>query len=143
MFYGEFTHSLDNKGRMNLPAKFRRDLREGIVVTRGLDRCLFVYPRREWEELARKLSALPLSQRQSRAFARLMLAGAWDAEIDTQGRVAIPEYLRTYARLGKHAVVAGLYNRMEIWDEDAWLEYKTKTEEESDSIAQSLAELGV
>ena len=113
------------------------------MVTRGLDRCLFVYPRSEWNDLAAKLAALPLSQKDSRAFARLMLAGAWDAEIDNQGRVAIPEYLRTYARLGKHAIFTGLYNRMEIWDEDRWLEYKTKTEEESDSIAQALGDLGV
>lgn len=143
MFIGEYTHSLDDKGRMNLPAKFRRELQQGIVVTRGIDRCLFVYPRDQWEELAAKFAALPISNKQSRAFARLLLAGAWDAEVDSQGRIAVPEYLREYAGLTKHVVVAGLYNRMEIWDEDKWQTYKAKTEEESESIAEAMGELGV
>lgn len=143
MFIGEYTHSLDEKGRLNLPAKFRRSVSKGIVITRGLDRCLFVYPHDEWETLAAKIAALPLSQRQSRAFARLMLAGAWDAQLDSQGRIAVPEYLRTYANLGKHVVVAGLYNRMEIWDEDAWHTYKAKTESESEAIAEEMTQLGI
>lgn len=143
MFIGEYTHSLDSKGRMNLPAKFRRDLKEGVVITRGLDRCLSVYPRTQWQELAEKLAALPISNSKSRAFARLMLAGAWDAELDSQGRIAVPEYLRTYAGISKHAVVAGLGDRMEIWDEDSWQSYKAKTEEESDAIAEAMGELGV
>lgn len=112
-------------------------------MTRGLDHCLFVYPRSQWDELAEKLAALPVSQGKSRAFSRLMLAGAWDAELDSQGRIILPEYLRTYASLNKHVAIAGLYNRMEIWDEDAWSEYKAKTEEESDSIAESMGELGI
>lgn len=143
MFIGEYTHTIDDKGRLNLPAKFRRDVSEGVIVTRGLDHCLFVYPRREWEQLAEKLSKLPLSHQKSRAFARLMLAGAWDAQLDSQGRIMLPEYLRTYASLGKHVTVAGLYNRMEIWDEDSWAEYKAKTEAESDTIAEAMVDLGV
>lgn len=143
MFIGEYNHSLDDKGRMNLPAKFRRGLQEGIVITRSVDRCLTVYPRAQWEELAGKLAALPISSKQSRAFSRLMLAGAWDAEVDSQGRVAVPEYLREYAGLSKHVVVAGLYNRMEIWDEDAWQTYKAKTENEGESIAEAMGELGI
>ncbi|MBI1834058.1 MAG: division/cell wall cluster transcriptional repressor MraZ [Candidatus Andersenbacteria bacterium] len=143
MFIGEYAHSLDEKGRLALPVKFRRKLQEGIVVTRGLDTCLFVYPKQEWEILAQKLAALPLTSKKSRAFTRLMLAGAWDATLDSQGRVMVPEYLRNYANLGKHVVVAGLYNRMEIWNEDSWSEYKAATEKESDNIAEAMGELGV
>ncbi len=143
MFIGEYNHTIDEKGRMNVPAKFRRDLTAGVVVTRGLDHCLFVYPKSEWELMAEKLSRLPVSQKKSRAFARLMLAGAMDMKLDSQGRVMLPEYLRTYAAVKKHVVVAGLYNRLEIWDEDAWREYRTKTELESDDIAESMNELDI
>lgn len=143
MFIGEYAHAFDDKGRVALPAKFRQQLEAGVVVTRGLDHCLSVYPREEWKVMAEKLAALPISQKQSRAFARLMLAGAWDAELDSQGRIMVPEYLRQYAGLAKHAVVAGLYNRIEIWNEDAWHAYRTKTEAESDSIAESMGELGI
>lgn len=143
MFIGEYNHSLDEKGRMNMPAKFRRGLTGGAVITRGLDHCLFVYPKAEWDVMAAKLAALPITQKNSRAFARLMLAGAWDVELDGQGRVMIPEYLRQYASIGKHIIVAGLYNRIEIWDEDAWRQYKATTEEGSDEIAESMGALGI
>jgi mraZ protein len=143
MFIGEYTHVIDEKGRISLPAKFRISLQEGVVITRGLDHCLFVYPQKEWGTLAEKLSELPLSQKDSRAFARLMLAGAWDAELDSQGRVMVPPYLREYAKLGKQVIITGLYNRLEMWDEKAWQAYKAVTEEKSDDIAQSLGALGV
>ncbi|MDP3997840.1 MAG: division/cell wall cluster transcriptional repressor MraZ [bacterium] len=143
MFIGEYAHTIDDKGRISVPAKFREQLKEGIVVTRGLDHCLFVYPKKEWEVLAQKLAALPISSRQSRAFARLMLAGAWDVAPDSQGRIMLPEYLRQYAALDKHATIAGLYNRLEIWDEDSWHNYRSQTEAASDSIAESMAELGI
>jgi len=143
MFIGQYNHAVDEKGRMNMPAKFRREVAEGVVITRGLDHCLFVYPKAEWEQMAQKLSSLPISQKSSRAFARLMLAGAWESQIDSQGRIMLPEYLRAYAGVKKHTVVAGLFNRIEIWDEDAWQEYQAKTEAESDSIAESMRELGI
>ncbi len=143
MFLGEHSHSIDQKGRVSVPAKFRRPLAKGIVVTRGLDHCLWLYPKNEWGIIARKLAALPITQQKSRAFARLMLAGAWDASLDTQGRLMLPEYLRLYAGLKKHVTIAGLFNRLEIWDEDAWQEYRRRTEAESDSIAEGLAELGL
>ena len=143
MFIGEYSHTLDEKGRVNIPAKFRRDVREGVVVTRGLDRCLFVYTRDEWHTMAVKLGSLPISGQKSRAFARLMLAGAWDAELDSQGRIMLPEYLRSYASLKKHVTITGLGGRMEIWNEDSWNEYKAKTEAASDSIAESMSELGI
>lgn len=143
MFIGEYSHTVDEKGRVSIPVKFRAGLADGVIITRGLDHCLFVYPRQEWEKLAQKLAALPLNQKQSRAFARLMLAGAWDAQLDGQGRVMVPEYLRRYANLGHHVAVAGLYNRIEIWNEDVWQEYRTRTEEQGDAIAETLGSLGV
>lgn len=111
MFIGEFKHNLDEKGRLAVPVKFRSDLAKGAVVTRGIDKCLFVYTMDEWTILANKLANLPISQAKARAFARLMLAGAMDVIPDKQGRINLPEYLRQYAGLSKEAVIAGLYNR--------------------------------
>ncbi|MDO8617861.1 MAG: division/cell wall cluster transcriptional repressor MraZ [Candidatus Uhrbacteria bacterium] len=143
MFIGEYHHTLDNKGRLAIPIKFRVSLSEGAVVTRGLDRSLFLYTKKEWETLAVKLANLPMSQADTRAFARLMLAGAMEVEIDTSGRINIPEYLRTYAGLSKNAVVAGLYNRLEIWDAATWKMYAQQTEAQGNNIAERLGGLGV
>jgi MraZ protein len=141
MFIGEFHHTLDDKGRLAIPVKFRAALAPGAVVTRGLDRSLFLYPKAEWEKLASKIAALPLGQADTRAFARLMLAGAMDAEVDKSGRVTIPEYLRAYAGLAKAVVVTGLYDRLEIWDESAWNEYSAKTAGASTDIAERIGGL--
>jgi MraZ protein len=143
MLLGEFQHNLDAKGRMAIPAKFREKLSAGAIITRGIDSCLFVFANAEWEELAKKIIALPLAQANSRAFVRLMLSGASDVELDHQGRILIPDYLRKYAGLSKEAIVAGLYNRIEIWDEKSWKTYKTKTENASEEIAEKLGELGI
>jgi len=143
MFIGEYQHSIDEKGRLAIPVRFRKQLSSGAVVTRGLDNCLFVFSSAEWKKLAEKLAALPMSQADSRAFARLMLAGAVDVRTDSQGRVVIPEYLRKYAGLAKDAVIAGLYSRMEIWDKAAWEKYKAKTEKDAGEIAERMGELGV
>ena len=143
MLLGEFKHNLDLKGRMAVPAKFREELKAGAIITRGLDNCLFIFTNKEWEVLAQKLVALPLAQANSRAFARLMLSGAMDVEIDSQGRILVPDYLRQYANLKKQVVVTGLYNRIEVWDADNWEKYKAKTESSSDEIAEKLGELGI
>lgn len=143
MFIGEFKHNIDEKGRLAVPIKFRGDLAKGAVVTRGLDNCLFVYTLEEWEKLANKLSNLPISQAKARAFARLMLAGAMDVVPDKQGRINLPEYLRQYAGLKKEVIVAGLYNRLEIWDSATWDDYSKDTEQSSTDISEKLAELGV
>lgn len=143
MFIGEYSLSIDNKGRCAVPVKFRQSLGSGAVLTRGLDKSLFLYPKKEWDKIASKLSQLPISQANSRAFARLMLAGAWDIEIDKQGRMMIPEYLRKFANLSKKIIVAGLYDRLEIWNEEDWNQYKQNTERESSNIAEALGELGV
>ena len=143
MLLGEFKHNLDPKGRMAIPAKFRDKLTAGAIITRGIDSCLFVFANNEWEALAAKLIALPLAQANSRAFTRLMMAGASNVELDAQGRILIPDYLRKYAGLKKEVVVAGLYNRIEIWDESSWSTYKTRTESSSEAIAEQLGELGI
>jgi MraZ protein len=143
MFIGEYNHNLDEKGRLAIPAKMRAMLKGGAVVTRGLDNCLSLYPKKEWLVLAKKLASLPISQAKARAFARLMLAGAMDVEFDNQGRITLPEYLRQFAGLNKKAVIAGLYDRLEIWDEEKWNNYKTNSEKDSNEIAETMGELGV
>ncbi len=143
MFIGEYQHNLDEKGRLAVPKKFRSDLSKGAVVTRGLDNSLFLYTRNEWAKLAEKLANLPFAQANTRAFARLMLAGAMDVQVDKQGRIMLPEYLREFAGLKKEIVVAGLYSRLEIWDKGKWELYKKQTEKESNKIAEQMGELGV
>lgn len=143
MFIGEYSHNLDEKGRLAVPKKFRSALSKGAVVTRGLDNCLFLYTRDEWKKLADKLANLPFAQANTRAFARLMLAGAMDVSVDKQGRIVLPEYLRRFAGLNKEVVVAGLYNRLEIWDQQTWSRYTEKNEKTSSDIAEQMAELGV
>lgn len=143
MFIGEYHYTIDDKARLAIPVKFRPNLGKGAVVTRGIDSCLFLYSKKEWENLAQKLAKLPLSQSKTRAFSRLMLAGAMDVEIDKQGRIILPDYLRKYAEINKRVVIAGLYNRLEIWDETKWEEYKGKSENESSDIAEALSNLGV
>lgn len=143
MFIGEYNHSIDEKGRLAVPGKFKMELSKGAVVTRGLDNCLFLYPKKEWQVLAVKLAKLPISQSNTRAFSRLMLAGAMDVSLDKQGRIMLPDYLRKYASISKKVVIAGLYNRLEIWDEAIWEKYKSGTEKDSVDIAEALGELGV
>lgn len=143
MFIGEYQHNIDEKGRLAIPIKFREELAKGAVVTRGLDNCLFLYPQKDWEILADKLAKLPISKANTRAFARLMLAGAMDCEMDKQGRIVLPDYLRKYGGIKKKAVVAGLYNRLEIWDEATWHKYKLGTEKRGGDIAEALGELSV
>jgi MraZ protein len=143
MFIGEYSYTIDAKKRLTVPPKFRKILGEKAVITRGLDNCLFLYTQKDWEEQAEKLSKLPLSQADARGFARIMLAGAMEADIDSLGRILIPDYLKDYAKLGKKIVVAGLYNRVEIWDGERWDEYKQKTESAAGDIAERLKELGI
>jgi MraZ protein len=143
MFIGEYTYSIDEKKRLGVPPKFRRQFKKGAVITRGLDSCLFLYSQDEWEKLAKKLSEMPLSRADARGFARIMLSGAMEVEFDNLGRILVPDYLKDYAKLKKRAVVAGLYNRVEIWGEDEWKAYKEKTEKEAGDIAERLNELGV
>ncbi len=143
MFLGEFSHNLDEKGRLTIPAKFRDELATGLVITRGIDRCLSVYPRQVWESLAERIAQLPLSQRHARNFNRHMFSGAADFIPDRQGRVLIPQGLRNYAGLDSEAVVIGLYDRLEIWKPENWSTIRDEVEEDPESIAEQLQELGI
>ena len=143
MFLGEYSYTIDDKKRLATPPKFRKILGDKVIVTRGLDNCLFLYPKKEWTKLAEKLSKLPLSQSDARGFARIMLAGAMEVGIDKLGRIILPDYLKKYACLKKKVIIAGLYNRIEIWDEKKWNEYKERTEKEAGDIAERLKELGI
>jgi len=141
MFLGEFEHSIDQKGRITIPARFRTGLAEGMVITRGLDSCLWVFPKAEWTELAQKISSLPLTNVSARDFARLMFSGAAEVAPDSQGRVLVPNYLRAYAHLDTEAVVIGLNWRMEIWNRSLWKERRENVEADADAIGQQMADL--
>lgn len=143
MFIGEYQHTLDDKGRVAVPVKFRATLKGGAIVTKGLDHCLFVFSKKDWQPIADKIKALPFSQANSRAFSRLMLGSAMEVDLDVQGRILLPDYLQEYADLGKLVVIAGLYNRLEIWNETSWKKYKEKTEASSEDIAENLDGLGI
>jgi len=138
MLIGEYHHAIDEKGRLALPTKFRKELGGGVVVTRGLDHCLFVYAKSAWQKVANRLANLPMNQKNNRAFSRLMLAGAMDSTIDGQGRVILPDYLRTFAGLSKAVVVAGIHDRLEIWDESEWARYTKDAEQHSEEIAEQI-----
>ncbi len=143
MFIGEYNITIDDKGRLAVPVKFREALATGAVVTRGLDTSLFLLPLEEWGKLAGKLAGLPLGQANSRAFARLMLAGAMDVQLDKQGRFVVPEYLLAYADLKKEVVMVGVQSRLELWDKAAWVAYTKQAEEEANVIAEQLGAMGI
>ena len=140
MFMGEFQHNIDDKGRMIIPAKFRELLGTSFVVTRGLDKCLFVYPLHEWEVLEQKLKTLPLMKSDARAFTRFFFSGATECDWDKQGRVNLPSNLRDYANLEKECVVLGVSNRVEIWSRDIWEQYFQQSEDTFNEIAEKLVD---
>ncbi|MFA6081838.1 MAG: division/cell wall cluster transcriptional repressor MraZ [Patescibacteria group bacterium] len=143
MFIGEHNHNIDDKGRLQIPARFRGAFADGAVVTRGLDGCLFIYTLTEWQKLAEKLDELPLTGKDARQFSRLMLAGAVDVELDKQGRVILPGYLRQFAGIKSNVVVAGLMNRLEVWDEAKWKTEQSSLDQNSDEIAEKLMDFGI
>ena len=133
MFMGEYQHTIDSKGRMIVPAKFREGLGEQFVLTRGLDQCLFGYPMSEWKLIEEKLKALPLTKKDARAFTRFFFSGATECELDKQGRINIASPLLSYAKLEKECVVIGVSNRIELWSKEIWEQY---VEEQEDSFAE-------
>jgi MraZ protein len=143
MLIGEYRHNLDPKKRLAIPAKFRKEIGEKVVVTRGLDQCLFIYPLAEWEKEAERLSSLPIGASDKRNFARLSFSGATDVEIDALGRVLIPDYLKSFAGLKEKVVIVGVYKRLEIWDEEKWSAYREKMEKQTDLLAEKLGEQNV
>jgi MraZ protein len=138
MFMGEYHHSIDNKGRMIVPSKFREDLGEMFIITRGLDQCLFGYPLSEWALIEEKLKGLPLTKKDARAFTRFFFSGATESELDKQGRINIPAPLLTYAKLEKECVILGVSNRIEIWSKPIWEDYFTQSEESFVEIAENM-----
>jgi MraZ protein len=140
MFMGEYQHSLDEKGRVIIPAKFRDSLGESFVITRGLDHCLFVYPSSEWTQLEQKMKALPFTKADARAFTRFFFSGATECELDKQGRVTLPGTLRSHAKLDKDCVIIGVSNRVEIWSKEHWESYFDQSEDSFNEIAEKLVD---
>ncbi len=143
MFIGEYTYKIDDKKRLAVPSKFRKELKKKAVITRGLERSLFLFPEAEWKKMAEKMNNLPFVQQDARGFARIMFAGAMEVEFDSLGRILIPDYLKEYASLKKEVVFAGVHKRIEVWDKKKWEEYKKKTEGEIGNIAERLKDLGI
>lgn len=144
MLIGEYTHTMDDKNRVSLPAKFRTLMGKKIVLTQGLDNCIFVFTTKEWENIAEKLSqnASMLSS-DMRSFTRYMFGGAVEVEVDSIGRVLVPDFLRDRAGLKSKVVLIGVQNRLEIWNEKLWSEYKRGVEKQADSLAEKLSGLGI
>ena len=142
MFLGQHEHSLDKKGRIIMPAKFRDELGDNFVITFGLDKCLFVYPMDEWKSLAENLQKFPLGKKDARAFKRTLASRAIICHFDQQGRVTISKYLRDYAEINKNIMVIGVFNRIEIWNKEKWLGYAQETEESYEDIAERIYEEG-
>lgn len=143
MFYGEYQHSLDPKGRVIIPSKFREGLGEKFIVTKGLDNCLFAYSLEEWTSLENKLKALPFTDKDVRAFIRFFFSGATECEVDKQGRILIPNNLREYAALEKDIFIIGVSSRVEIWNKDNWEKYSSDDNISADNIAEKMALLGI
>ena len=142
MFMGEFKHNIDPKGRLIMPAKFREELGDKFIVTRGLDGCLFGYPQKEWEVLEDKLKEMPLAKKDARAFVRFFYAAATESELDKQGRINLPASLREFAGLEKECVVIGVSERIEIWSQEKWQSFSEETAENFDELAETMIDFG-
>lgn len=143
MFFGEYNHTIDGKGRVSVPAKYREQLGDSFILTKGLDNCLFIYPLEEWKIMENKLKQLPLTNKDARAFVRFFFSGATECELDNQGRIRIPNNLREYANLEKEAVMIGVATRIEVWSSSEWQEYNSDANLSYDEIASKMAELGI
>ncbi len=143
MFFGEYNHNIDDKGRMSIPSKFRDGLGDKFFVTRGLDQCLFVFPSDEWEKFQEKLMSLPLTKSAARKFSRFFSAGTMDYGLDKQGRINITSTLRKHAEIEKEVVIIGVGTRLEIWSKDAWEAYNSPENMNYDEIAEQMEELGI
>lgn len=141
MFMGEYNHTIDTKGRLIIPSKFREQLGDEFIVTKGLDGCLFVFPKNEWTIFEEKLRALPLTQKNARKFVRFFVAGAGLCELDKQGRILLPQPLREFAQLDKDVVLSGTINRIEIWSKEKWAE--NNAYDDMDDIAEQMTDLGL
>lgn len=142
MLIGEYTHTIDEKNRVSLPVRFRKEVGKKIVVTHGLDNCIFLYSMTEWAKVAAKLGELGIGQADTRSFNRFMLAGAVEVEVDSIGRILVPDFLKSFASLSEKVVFAGVHNRVEVWDSGRWIEYKKRVEKQADKLAEKLGEIG-
>lgn len=143
MFIGEYNHSLESKGRVIIPSKFREQLGGYFIMTKGLDNCLFIYPIDEWRAFENKLKQLPITRKDARAFVRFFFSGATECELDKQGRILVPANLREHAELSKDAVIIGVSNRVEIWSKERWDIYNEDDSLSYENIAEKMAELGI
>ncbi|MBI5126717.1 MAG: division/cell wall cluster transcriptional repressor MraZ [Candidatus Taylorbacteria bacterium] len=143
MLIGEYTHTIDDKNRLSMPSKFRQEMGKKVVLTPGLDSCIFVFAMKEWEKISGKLSESSMLSADSRSFNRFLLGGAVEAEIDSIGRILIPDFLKERAGLKNKTVVIGVQTRAEIWNEKAWLEYKKVVEKQADALAEKLGQVGM
>lgn len=143
MFFGEFNHNIDDKGRMSIPSRFREGLGEKFYVTKGLDKCLFVYSSEEFTKFVEKLKDIPLTNKAGRKFARVFYSGAMDCSLDKQGRININSNLRTFADIEKEVCIIGVGGRIEIWSKDAWANFNDPDNLDYDDIAEQMAELGI
>lgn len=143
MLLGEYRHNVDVKGRVSVPSKFRNDLGQTFVITKGLDNCLFMYSKQEWETFELKLKELPLTSQDARSFVRFFFAGAAECEVDKQGRINIPQNLREYANIQKDVVIVGVATRAEIWDSENWNKYTSSDSLDGTKLASQMSQLGI
>jgi len=143
MLIGEYTHTLDEKNRMSLPVKFRKEIGNSVVIAPGLDNCLSLFTTKEWQKISSKLSDSSMLASDNRSFSRFMFGQAVDVSVDSQGRILIPENLKNRSKLSSKVVVIGVQNRVEIWNEEAWNNYKKVVETQADALADKLGQIGV
>ncbi len=143
MLIGEYIHTIDQKNRVSLPAKFRKEMGKSLVVTPGLDNCLFIFTKKEWVKISEKLSEFSMLQADNRSFNRFMFGGATEVDVDTIGRFLLPDFLKTRAGLSEKVALVGVQNRVEIWNETAWSEYKNTVEKQADALAEKLGGIGM
>lgn len=143
MFIGEFAHSIDEKGRVAVPFRFRRGLGKGAVITKSIERSLTIYPKQEWLKVAQKLANLPMFDPKAKSLSRFIFSSAVEVEFDSQGRALIPHQLRKYAELNKNTTIIGVFNKIEVWDEKIWLEQQNKSGVGTEKFEKDIQQLGV
>ena len=143
MLIGQYSHTIDDKKRLSLPSKWKSIFGKKVVVTRGLDTCVFVYTTKEWQKIAEKLATTSMGSRDARDLNRFFLSGAIEVDIDSAGRILVPDYLRDFAKLDKEIIFAGLYNRAEIWNETEWEKKQKEVSAKADDVAGKLQEIGM
>lgn len=143
MFIGEYSHAVDDKKRVTLPAKFKSELGKKVVVTRGLDNCLFLFPHKTWEAISGEMAKLGMMQADTRGFSRFMFSGAAEIEVDSMGRILVPDYLKEFAGLKSSVVFAGVHDRIELWNDKRWSDYKKRIETDADAMAEKLGSIGI